>query len=713
MKYLLTAAFVLSSIFYGDAQDSTIVLSASMFNKEGRINLGEIKHWLYKQGNDASWADPGISVKNWQHLSPADITKKQADKNGRLEGWFRIKIKLDSSFSQISLFIIHRSYMPADVFVNGKLFVSFGNIGYNGKPYQEFTDFTKFPEPIKMEMGKELLIAVHFVDYTDYRNQLKEINFSNDRFLAIANPVSVKAFPGYLLLLWIPLVILSILCVLVLLFWFLFFLNRKEDYLVLVALNATSLFGVLFFYFLNALAFGTYHQSLLLKFCGYMCTGAVDVFLPLLIVKVLRNYIPVLLKIYAIASIALTVVAFFTQWDKITLANEIFSFLLCTYYLILSRKTVKGAKWSIVIGLLISIITIVLYDTLGTFWLNVAIRFGPLLEFGVYLSFPFSMLVYVALRMREVNRDVLDKAKEIVQIMEEKKEILADQNKLLEKQVKERTAELTQSLDHLKATQRQLVQSEKMASLGELTAGIAHEIQNPLNFVNNFSEVSTELIDEMKEALATNNPQLATEIGNDLKENLEKINHHGKRADAIVKGMLQHSRSNTGTKESTDINALCDEYLRLAYHGLRAKDKSFNAAFKTEFDENIGKINIVPQDMGRVILNLINNAFYAVDEKQKAPQQNPGTEPYQPLVKVSTKKMNEMIEIRVSDNGKGIPEAIREKIFQPFFTTKPTGQGTGLGLSLSYDIVKAHGGELTLQSKPNEGTAFTIQIPVI
>ena len=259
----------------------------------------------------------------------------------------------------------------------------------------------------------------------------------------------------------------------------------------------------------------------------------------------------------------------------------------------------------------------------------------------------------------------------------------------------------------LKAAQAQLIQAEKMASLGELTAGIAHEIQNPLNFVNNFSEISNELVDEMKEELAVGNMQSANEIVEDIKQNLQKINHHGKRAADIVKGMLQHSRTSSGQKEPTDINALADEYLRLAYHGLRAKDKSFNAKMNTDFDETIGKINIIPQDIGRVILNLITNAFYVVDEKKKL--SNDG---YDPVVSVSTKKMNNLISISVKDNGNGIPKHILDKIFQPFFTTKPTGQGTGLGLSLAYDIVKAHGGELKVETKEGEGSTFTILIPV-
>jgi signal transduction histidine kinase len=245
-----------------------------------------------------------------------------------------------------------------------------------------------------------------------------------------------------------------------------------------------------------------------------------------------------------------------------------------------------------------------------------------------------------------------------------------------------------------------------MASLGELTAGIAHEIQNPLNFVNNFSEVNEELLRELNAEADKGNLEEVKAIAKDIEFNSEKINHHGKRADAIVKGMLQHSRASSGQKEPTNINALTDEYLRLAYHGLRAKDKSFNAMMKTDFDESIDKMNIVPQDIGRVILNLINNAFYAVDEKKK--KMGDG---YDPTVSISTKKFNDKVEISVKDNGNVIPQKVVDKIFQPFFTTKPSGQGTGLGLSLSYDIVKAHGGELKVDTKEREGSEFIIQLP--
>ena len=304
----------------------------------------------------------------------------------------------------------------------------------------------------------------------------------------------------------------------------------------------------------------------------------------------------------------------------------------------------------------------------------------------------------------------------------EQQRILTQQTELLEKRVEERTAELMEqkealqaSLTHLKTTQLQLVQKEKMASLGELTAGIAHEIQNPLNFVNNFSEVNNELLAEMKEFLdretiSDEGRQNIHEIVNVVTQNFEKIKHHGKRADDIVKGMLLHSRNTSGEKEPVNINALASEYLRLSYHGLRAKDKTFNAMMETDFDETIGKLTIIPQEVGRVLLNLFNNAFYSVTEKKKN-ESALGLKNYEPKVTLITKKLSDKVEIIVRDNGMGMPSTILDKIFLPFFTTKPSGQGTGLGLSLSYDIItKGHGGEMRVDTKEGEFTEFIISL---
>ena len=282
-------------------------------------------------------------------------------------------------------------------------------------------------------------------------------------------------------------------------------------------------------------------------------------------------------------------------------------------------------------------------------------------------------------------------------VLQQRNEQIETQHKALEK-----------TLTELKTTQAQLIQSEKMASLGELTAGIAHEIQNPLNFVNNFSEVNTELIDEMGQEIDKGNFDEVKTIAGDIKENQQKISQHGKRADFIVKGMLQHSRVNPGEKQLTNMNVLADEFLKLSYHGLRAKDKNFNAELSTDFDENLPKINVVQQDIGRVLLNLFNNAFYAVNQKLKTADPD-----YKPEVTISTSAENGQVIVKVKDNGIGIPDAIKEKIMQPFFTTKPTGEGTGLGLSLTYDmVVKGHGGKIEVDSKEGEYTIFTISLPV-
>lgn len=312
--------------------------------------------------------------------------------------------------------------------------------------------------------------------------------------------------------------------------------------------------------------------------------------------------------------------------------------------------------------------------------------------------------------------------KKALKAEEEKNKIIVSENEKLDLLVKERTAEilaqnerLATTVEELKATQNQLVQQEKLASLGELTAGIAHEIQNPLNFVNNFSELNVELMTELTDALkaknALNEESLEKELLQDLSQNMEKINFHGKRASSIVKGMLQHSRTSTGTKEPTDINELADEFLRLSFHGLRAKDKSFNSDFKADLDKKILILNVVPQDIGRVFLNLINNAFYACNERNKTSKDM--NQPYKPIVVVSTKKLENIIEIKVIDNGLGISEENLTKIFHPFFTTKPAGKGTGLGLSLAYDIItKGHGGTLEVESEVGVGTTFIVKLPI-
>ena len=393
-------------------------------------------------------------------------------------------------------------------------------------------------------------------------------------------------------------------------------------------------------------------------------------------------------------------------WDSINQVTTwlAYPFLIYTVYLIYRKEEFSQGK---------SILAAVLPFIIVSFLIKIVQLINPgfyqLGENYFEVARGFSLIwMIVMLIITTKQNKALAREKEKTLQEEKQNQIMAKLKDDLEVQVVERTAELTkqkeelqQALDELKTTQNQLIHSEKMASLGELTAGIAHEIQNPLNFVNNFSEVNKELIDELNEALVTGDKDEVASITKDILENEHKIMQHGKRAEAIVKSMLQHSRSNTGKKEPADINSLADEYLRLAYHGFRAKDKSFNANFKAVLADDLPKINIVAQDIGRVLLNLINNAFQAVRVVEN------------PEVIVKTQMNHGMVEIRVIDNGPGIPKDIKEKIFQPFFTTKPTGEGTGLGLSLSYDIItKGHGGKIELKSNKKEGTAFTISLPV-
>jgi signal transduction histidine kinase len=449
----------------------------------------------------------------------------------------------------------------------------------------------------------------------------------------------------------------------------------------------------------------------------------------LTVAKIFEKKISTGLLIAAFSILILYVLSQYYLWTVLDYALLALPFLALLFLIISSWKKMKGAQWSVVVGIVVVFISGITYAIMSSQY-NGRFPFPSayLLLSVFFLSLPLSLMVYVAWRFKEILKATEEKATQILKMSEEKKEDAIRQQRLLEKEVAEQTAELRISLDNLKSTQAQLIQSEKMASLGELTAGIAHEIQNPLNFVNNFSEVSAELLDEMAEELAkvvqtqhAASPEQAASpkhreaisealtILDDVKQNLEKITHHGKRADAIVKGMLAHSRAGKGEKEPKGLNALADEYLRLSYHGLRAKDKSFNADFKTEFDPDLPKVNVVPQDIGRVLLNLINNAFQA----------SAGVE--RPLVTVSTSRVvspsggggsAEAIQITITDNGPGIPDSIKEKIFQPFFTTKPTGQGTGLGLSLSYDIVKAHGGEIKVESTEGKGSVFEIILPI-
>ncbi|MFC3879811.1 sensor histidine kinase [Algoriphagus namhaensis] len=691
------------------AQEEVVTLDDGMFRSHQRIFLAPLGGWLFKQGHDPKWADPEFNVSTWEKMNPTAMSPAMEDENGRIEGWFRIKIRLDDSLKDLPMYLNRNLWAATDIFLDGQLIHSFGD---TGDPYKAFNPVLKYPQPIDIDLGREYVLAVHFVDYestfTQREIRLKPENLES--FLNLTGPAFVQ---------WVErdhkqthiYVTLSIgvSFLLFFLYWFLVYLNPDQKIFRIIAWYTTAvLIGTLVIF--GHTLFEMSYTLEKVRFILFVTFQAIMTLFGLLILEwVLTQKISktswVLLPVIFIANIPAHI---FSISPPFAIA---FSYMLFHFgrKLYVHRNDITGANWAIVGAVVVPTAAIIIQIILHKYSLDLYNEYDKLLLSMNILSAPLFYLAYISIRFKETQEAVRIENLKLLQVTEEKREILENQNTLLEAQVEARTHELNQSLENLKSAQAQLIQSEKMASLGELTAGIAHEIQNPLNFVNNFSELSNELIDEVEEERAKNQESrdetLVTEILGDIKQNLSKINLHGKRADAIVKGMLEHSRTNKGDKALTDLNALADEFVRLSYHGLRAKDKEFNADFKLDLDPDLPKVNVVASDIGRVILNLVNNAFYAVNEKIKS-----APEGYNPEMVISSKQTEKGIELSVEDNGDGIPEHIKEKIFQPFFTTKPTGSGTGLGLSLSYDIVKAHGGELRLTSHENQGSKFTIHL---
>jgi two-component system, NtrC family, sensor kinase len=713
MKSLLLILFSVFSLLLTTpvaAQDSPVVLTKDMLTERGIVLLSELGGWLFRFGDGDDDRLPENSDTTWIDLRPADFRPMDYYRQRPVEGWFRFTFMLDSSMAEIPLGWRIATRGAARFYLDGNPVANFGNPHTDKSQHINHNFLMHAGEIVILQPDKPYQLSIYYVDHYPYHIT----RFKTDNF--IINPHFALVTDKYLN--WLDqnsrrflifnTVWLTALLSLSILFWVLYMLNRNEKGLITIAATTTSLFALAFFQLMITISTGLYSEVAIYLFslAGAMLIGLI----PMVITRILMQKIPALVNIFFVVVMAFGLIHYFLPFASGAFPI-LFTFALSFYYIYKSRKTIRRTQWIVIGGLILTVLWLLAYMVYYAFYIYAAIYLASWLNSAIMLTLPVSLLVYVALRFTEILNETKTKANEIVELTKKKlraeqetHKILENQKQLLEVEVEKRTAELQQSLEDLRNTQNQLVHAEKMASLGELTAGIAHEIQNPLNFVNNFAEVSGELIDEADEELAVGNGQLAKEIIIDIRQNLEKIHHHGKRADAIVKGMLQHSRTNSGQKELTDINALADEYLRLSYHGLRAKDKSFNADFKTEFDPNLPKVNVIPQDIGRVLLNLINNAFYAVHEKTLSGLKDD----FNPTVTISTKNLGDRIEISVKDNGPGIPEEIKNKIFQPFFTTKPTGQGTGLGLSLSYDIAKAHGGEIRVSSTENQGTEFII-----
>ncbi len=707
------------------------------------------KGWRYDLSDNIAYLNKDFDDKKWK-LVAIDSPMKEYSVAKKQIGWFRKKIFIDSSLvnKPYSLKILLTG--AAEIYLNGKLVTKIGNISKNRKNDELLFSNASLPYNLTFNNSGEQQIAVRFLfsEKVDFANSLDMFPLSIriqklDGFIKeqIARSTNRMLANGIFIGLFFMTALIHF-------FFHRFFRRQQFNILFSISMlifaiyfgfssNSDSQENLEYFIFLSVskdILFPLAHLVLLIAVYDYLQYPKRIIFWGVFLVFVSVHF----------AKFFLPTVRDYAGFSYLILiANYIILIVQSSKNKSQNGKVMLNAIVTFLVILCLTFVFLVVYVSLmasnlynpqsagyhlgSSSWFSIIL---VLFMAGPQLSVSAAISLSLAKEFVKTNFLLKQKLDEIEALSAEKQQLLASQNEILEHQVKERTDELHQSLEHLKATQTQLIQSEKLASLGELTAGIAHEIQNPLNFVNNFSELSFELIDEIPSPPENSGEDWIPEeipyggwgaFFGDLKANLQKINLHGKRASSIIKGMLEHSRTNSGTKEATDIAKLADEYLRLSFHGLRAKDKSFNANFELIADETLPKANIIPQDIGRVLLNLINNAFYAVNQQRQNLEKttNPSNgDLYKPSVLVSieknkTNKAHNQVVIKISDNGSGMPEAVKAKIFQPFFTTKPTGQGTGLGLSLAYDIItKGHGGTVECESMEGNGTTFTINLPI-
>jgi signal transduction histidine kinase len=716
MRFFVVLLFLCISLAI-KANDTCVTLKSSMYEDVKELYLTNKDGWLFKKGNDSSY----INGQGWQPLKPVQLSAKMADNNGRLEGWFRFRFKVDTSISnQPHYFYLGRN-ASFEVFLDGQKIAQVGNVNGVNRLEVESFEFERIPFYVKLISDKEYLLSIHMVDYVIPAKPL--LTFKKDSLVLMSevgelknlfelNSVDFLKFhtENLSFMKKFLMAIMTVCIILALLFVLLFFFNTKEQQLLLFA----SLCLLVAFSILGATPYLLFVASpldlqVLFSYLADFCFIAILVLMPVIIANIYHYSLSKYQYFLLLILIVWDVYIHYDTADKSIVLIPTISFLLLLWIIIGTPKRFEGPNKVVMMGLLFTVLAQTSFGIVPNEWFNGYHKYKLATLVSIYtLSFPVSLLIYTAMRFKQMIHEVEARAAEVIKLSEEKKEQALRQKEILQEEVNTQTAELRTTLANLQATQTQLIQAEKMASLGELTAGIAHEIQNPLNFINNFSEVNQDLLAELKTAVEKGDWDEVKLLAADVQANEDKITHHGKRADAIVKGMLQHSRHSTGQKEATDINALCDEYLRLAYHGLRASDKGFNAQLSTSLDPAVGVVDIMVQELGRVVLNLINNAFYAVHERK----QKEGAD-FIPQVTITTQRVDDQIMIKVADNGGGIPAAVREKIFQPFFTTKPTGKGTGLGLSLSYDIItKGHQGKIELETKEGVGTTFTIILPV-
>jgi two-component system, NtrC family, sensor kinase len=746
MKYrVLITTFLLFTFFISKSQS---LISIDSIPPTGLVLQN---NWKWHAGDNPAWADPEFDDHDWSEVKPTQDVNAIPQLTQKGIGWFRATLEFSPLVAQKLTTLQISQSVASEIYINGLLARKIGNIDSNpdlvkavnifrinsiGLPYSASYPFVQ----ISIRVGYERNSFYNRVGFNK-NHCFRAIIVETENANATSSYFRQQTYYG-----WFQVGVFFILTFLHIAFYFLYPSQRANLYFS----GTTFFLGAAFFCIpLNLDYFIYLSEYFITELVQTIAYPIAYLFLIRAIYEIYHQKTGVLFWLI-VAFGMLVVVSLFTPYSLGSVWAELGTELLMTAEVIrvtlaALRRQQPGAR-IIIIGMVVSLLMFLVFyvDLLMEYYDYTPLfkgTYGGVIAYQIaVLCVPLSISLYLAISFSKINKELIQKLEENNTLTQknllqekEKQQLLEAQNETLERQVKERTAQLEQSLEDLKLAQNQLVQKEKLASLGELTAGIAHEIQNPLNFVNNFSELSVELIDEiapqptMGEQLTPalgvgdGTPRgLDWEIFQDIRLNLQKINHHGKRASSIVKGMLEHSRVSSGQKELTDINQLVEEFLRLSYHGLRATDTRFNADFKSDLDPHLPKINVIPQDIGRVLLNLINNAFYAVNAKRTKKIENNGTptnglpNEYLPMVMVTTEVSDNQVVIKVKDNGIGISKEAKAKIFQPFFTTKPTGQGTGLGLSLAYDIVtKGHGGSIEVESDEGVETTFAVKLPII
>lgn len=694
------------------AQEKAVKLSEDQLNEFHMIPFFDLEGWKYTNSFDGDWLDSDYDDEHWESINFKDFSLLERNES-KIEAWFRIKITIDSSLSQQHLSLIAGTLSALELYLNGELIRQYGIPHPDPKIFKSHDPTFRLGDPVHLKVGEVYTIGIYFVDHYSYliaKYTNRQINPTPIIFIKTHhhNEVLLKNDNMSIVYFWLgPLLLLSGL------FWLMYFQNKDEKTVFLVAIFTTSLTILCW-----SINIGTQNSTGVLttftfRFLSVASSSVAVAIIPLIIDKLLTNKISKGYRYLFWFLLVTNCLGFLllksNAWLQLGLAVLV---IITSIHLSIKRRAyIKTLQWVILSGMLFTILCIVIFLIISIYSVGAFIH--ETVVTGIYLSMPISMLIYFTIRFKNNLNAARSNAARVIQLSGEKEKLIEAQKSELEQQVKSRTEELEQSLENLKATQAQLVQQEKLASLGQLTAGIAHEIKNPLNFVNNFSEVSIELIEEALEEIEQIEKNDHTEetaaILADVKANLLKIHEHGSRADSIVRSMLEHSRGGSGQMEPTDIKALMKEYVNLAFHGMRAGKHPINLDIQMDIDETVGTVPLISEDFSRVVINLCNNAFDAMRSKVNDSKTDPG---YLPTLTLRIKQDKQGVTITFEDNGPGIPSEILNNILQPFFTTKKGTEGTGLGLSITNDIVKAHGGKLTVYNRPDQsGAAFNIFLP--